>query len=110
MTYLNLYLISLCWVIILDLSGFSETLKEIVGKILGLSPKVAQNLDLRPATCSFCMTWWTGLLYILIIGKVSFLTIAFTLICAYFTGTTKDLLYLVSDILTSIMSKISKNL
>lgn len=108
MTYLNLFLISVCWVIILDLSGFREEMLKILGKILGIPQNLSQNLSLKPITCSLCMTWWTGLGYLVVVHKISFLTITITLLFALFTQQVKDLLYLVQDLITKLFNKISK--
>lgn len=42
-------------VFIVDLSGFKETLLAIVRKATGKAV-----LELKPFTCSLCLTWWTG--------------------------------------------------
>ena len=110
MIVLNLFLISVIWVVILDLSGFSDTLKVWVGKILKLSPQTSQNLDLKPITCSLCMTWWSGLLYLILIHKISFIYLTITLLFSFFTTSTKDFLYLVKDIIDWVINKIGRKL
>lgn len=110
MTYLNLFLISVIWVVILDLSGFMTYFKAYLGRILKISPQIAQNLSLKPFDCSLCMTWWTGLVYLIIIHKISFLSITFTLLCAFFTTSIKDLIYLVKDFIDWVIIGISKRL
>lgn len=108
MTVLNLFLISICWVLILDIAGFSEEIKRIAGKILRISENLAQNLSLKPIVCSLCMTWWTGLIYLIVIHKISFLTITLTLLFACFTPQIKDLIFLVQDLITKLFNQISK--
>lgn len=107
MITLNLFLISGIWVLILDIAGFSEEIKKIAGKILGISPSLAQNLELKPITCSLCMTWWTGVIYLIVIGKISFIYISLTLLFACFTSTLKDLIFLVQDLITHFFNQIS---
>lgn len=108
MITLNLFLISVIWVLILDIAGFSEEIKKIAGKILGISPNLAQNLELKPLTCSLCMTWWTGVIYLIVIGKISFITITLALLFACFTSTLKDLIFLVQDLINWLFNQISK--
>ena len=109
MTTLNLFLISVIWVLILDIAGFSEEIRKIAGKILGISPSLAQNLSLKPLTCSLCMTWWTGLIYLIITRNFTFIYLTLTLLFACFTTITKDLIFLVQDLITHIFSQISKH-
>ena len=110
MTYLNLFLISVIWVVILDLSGFMTQFKAFLGRILKISPQIAQNLSLKPFDCSFCMTWWSGLVYLIVIHKISFLTITLALLCAFLTTSTKNILFLVKDIIDWVINKIAKKL
>ena len=110
MIILNLFLISVIWVLILDLSGAMTHFKAFLGRILKISPQIAQNLSLKPIDCSFCMTWWSGLIYLFVINKISFLTITLVLLCSFFTTSTKDFLYLVQDLITWAINKISKKL
>ena len=110
MTYLNLFLISVIWVLILDISGFMRQFKAYLGRILKISPQIAQNLSLKPIDCSFCMTWWSGLIYLIVINEVSFLTITFTLLCSFFTTSTNNILSLVKDIIDWVINKIGRKL
>ena len=105
MTYLNLFLISLIWVIILDLSGFMDEFKTLIAKFIHIPVK---NIQIKPFECSLCMTWWSGLIYLLIIHEVSFLTISAALFFAFLTTTTKDALYLIQDFLNWVIRKFSK--
>ena len=107
MITLNLFLISVIWVLILDIAGFSEEIRKICGKILGISPSLAQNLELKPITCSLCMTWWTGVIYLIVIGKISFIYISLTLLFSCFTTTLKDFIFLVQDLITHFFNQIS---
>lgn len=110
MIILNLFLISVIWVLILDIAGFSDEIRRIIGKILKLSPGLYQNLSLKPLTCSLCMTWWSGVIYLLVVHEFTFLNITLTLLFACFTTTTKDLIFLVQDLFTHIFTQILKHL
>jgi len=108
MIILNLFLISVIWVLVLDISGIVVSLKRFICKMLHISPNNAENLNFKPFDCSFCMTWWSGLIFLIIIHKISFLTITLTLLCSFFTTSTKNILYLVKDIIDWGINKISK--
>ena len=110
MTYLNLYLISVIWVLILDLSGFMTAFKRGLARFLNMPAKFSETFSLKPFDCSFCMTWWSGLIYLLVIHKISFLTISICLLFSFLTTTTKDLIFLIQDLFSWIINKISKHL
>ena len=58
---LKLFLITIIIVYIIDISGAPENLfKPLIRSILKL-PKNA-NLNIGPAECSKCASWWLGLL------------------------------------------------
>ena len=105
---LDLFLISFIWVMILDVSGFMTQFKGFLGRIFKMSPVLAQNLSLKPIDCSLCMTWWTGLIYLLITHNLSLFYVAITLVFAILTQSTKDLIFLVQDLITWLFTRISK--
>lgn len=97
---INIYLISVCWVIILDLSGFSHTIKKILWKFLRGTTKYPDNFNPKPFVCSMCQTWWFGLLYMVIAHCLTIPMIAYTLIVSVFTSNTRGLIIFLKDILT----------
>lgn len=104
----KLFLISLILVIIIDLSGIIDSIKFLIGKILKI--RNYHNIQLKPFSCSFCMTWWVGLIYLCIIGSLNLYNIALVLLFAYGSDNIKDLLILGKDILIKITNKIYEKL
>jgi len=49
-----------------------------------------------------------GLLYLIVIGQVTFASIAYLLAIAYLTTTIRDLIVLIKEVLTKIIDKIFK--
>ena len=59
----DLLLIAACWVFVLDVSGFWESFSAMVKGWL-TKGMVRTPFSLRPFSCSLCMTFWTGLVYL----------------------------------------------
>lgn len=53
-------------VFIIDVSGFKDTILQVFTALLHKPVN-----GFRPFTCSLCMTFWTGLAYLLITGSLS---------------------------------------
>ncbi len=98
MIYLNLFLIAVIVTYCLDVSGFKD---EITSKISSWLTKgvVKQPFDLKPFTCSLCMTFWTGLVYLLIVGGVSFLSLTWLCLCSYLTLVLPSIFYFVESVI-----------
>lgn len=57
----ELLMIAVILVFIIDVSGAKDTLLRFVTKFTG-----KEVLSLRPFTCSLCMTWWIGLVWLIL--------------------------------------------
>ena len=59
----NLFYISIIAIFIIDVSGFVQEAKRFL-----VSKKIIQNIhtSLKPFDCSLCMTWWSGILYLIV--------------------------------------------
>lgn len=68
----NLFLLATIVVFVVDVSGVVDALKAALGR--WLSGTVAR---LKPFDCSLCMVWWCGLLYLLVVGRLSLGSVAF---------------------------------
>lgn len=102
---LILLLITIVVVNLIDLSGFITTLKHWIWRWLhGNKPYV--DFDFRPFECSYCMTHWTGLLYLIIAGKWSIALYAYLLVLCYMTPVIKSIIELVRDFISSIIDGI----
>lgn len=102
-----IYIAIIC-VVIIDLSGFIQELEQMLKKWLKI-----QKGEVRipkPFSCSLCMCFWTGLIYLLCTGQFTFFMIAYVLLISILTPQIKDLIYLFKDtidfILRSIYNKI----
>lgn len=61
---LNLFLIATVVVFIIDVSGFKDTVLAVFSRLYK-----RDITTMRPFTCSLCMTWWIGLIWLLFAGS-----------------------------------------
>ena len=101
MSYIDLFEITVIVVIIVDISGFVDSVKTLIGKVLGIN-----NVKLKPLDCSFCLNFWVSLIYLLITNELSITAVMVTLLLSTMTPIIKDAIYLIRDLIGKIISKI----
>lgn len=102
---INLLIIQFILVFILDYSGavddlFTPLVKRITGAKIGRLGK--------PWACSTCMTVWLGLLYLLCVGRFTFPYLAAVAAVAALAPVTLDLMHLIKDLLTALITFVYK--
>lgn len=106
---IKLLLITLIIVFIVDISGAIDHLvNPLVKRILRI-PKTSR-IEIPLISCSLCMTFWSGLIYVIVTGGFSLLNLVYVCLCAFLTPHIKDLYILVRDVLTTIQNKIYSKL
>jgi hypothetical protein len=109
--WLNILLIAIAIVIITDLSGVVDYIKRHLYHWMTGNYNYPETWDtpiIHLMSCSLCQTWWCGLIYLIVIGQVTFASIAYLLAIAYLTTTIRDLIVLIKEVLTKIIDKIFK--
>ena len=101
MIYLKLFELTVIVVIIVDISGFIDSIKSLIGKVLHIN-----NVSLKPLDCSFCLNFWASLIYLLITNELSITAVMFALIMSVMTTVIKDAIYLIRDLIGKIINKI----
>lgn len=96
----NLFSILIICVLVIDISGFVHSIKAAIGKYLGISPN---SFRIKPFDCSFCMTFWVSMIYLLVVGRFTLLNIAVVLLLCCLTTPLKNLVMSVRDKLTKWM-------
>lgn len=99
----NLLLITLITVIIVDISGFPNSIKTGLSKWLNKNKSI---ISIKPFDCSFCMNFWISLIYLIIHKDVTINNIALVLVLSTLTPTMKDLINLTKDIMTKFINTI----
>lgn len=103
MVILNLFIISVIWVLILDLSGFALTIDKTFYKIFYPKRPYREDAHFKPFDCSLCMTWWSCFIYLILIHSLTLPYIAFSLLFAWLTTTEKDILIFIKDLITKLL-------
>ena len=96
----DLFSILIISVIVIDISGFVHSIKAAIGKYLVISPN---SFRIKPFDCSFCMTFWVSVIYLLVVGRFTLVNIAIGLLLCCLTTPLKNLVMSVRDKLTKWM-------
>ena len=110
MTLLNLIIICLVNVLIIDISGFIQSVKSFISKLLTNKQLDTTNFRLKPFDCSFCMTFWTGLIYTLVIGQFTLVNLLIILLLAFMTEPIYRILLLIKDTILKLIDKLDNAL
>ena len=103
MVILNLFIISIIWVLILDLSGFALTIDKTLYKLLYKNRPFREDAHFKPFDCSLCLTFWSSLIYLIIIHSLTLPNIAIALIFAWGTTIEKDIFILIKDMVIKLI-------
>lgn len=103
MVILNLFIISIIWVLILDLSGFALTIDKLFYKIFYPKRPFREDARFKPFDCSLCMAWWSCLIYLIVVNALTLPNIAFSLLFAWLTTIEKDIFIFVKDLITKLL-------
>jgi len=108
MTIINLLLIQLIIVFIIDLSGVMNSIKIALSKWLTKGKVASTGFNIKPFDCSLCMTFWIGLIYLLITKSFTLPYIAVVAGLSFLTQSANDLLLLIKDLITKVINTIYK--
>ena len=96
----DLFSILIISVLVIDISGFVHSIKVAIGKYLKISPN---SFRIKPFDCSFCMTFWVSMIYLLVVGRFTLVNIAIVLLMCCLTTPLKNLIMSLIDKLTKWM-------
>ena len=100
----KILLIALIWVYICDLSGIVAEIRHVMAKLLKIHESNMPSL--KPFSCSQCMTFWTGLFYVIFADSFSLASIVVVCMFAFFTTTLRGLLQAVKEYVERFINKI----
>lgn len=98
---IDLILIQIICVNIVDISGVVSHIENAIARMLSL-----KRVSIYLLNCSYCVTHWCCVIYLLFNGALSLKTYAIVLVLCFLTSITKDLLWGVRDRLVKIVSKL----
>ncbi len=103
---LVLFLIVVCTVIVVDLSGFVTTVKRWIWKWVWKNKREFQDFDMKPFDCSLCSSWWLNLGYLIISGTWTLPLMTLALVLAFLTPVIKDAILTIKALLQKIIDTI----
>lgn len=89
MIYLNALALMCICVIIIDLTAATNTLTSWIKYLL--TKKFRTPMEIKPFTCSLCMSHWVNVIYFLALGQFTILNYLYILILALFTNVIRDM-------------------
>lgn len=98
---IDLLLIQIICVNIVDISGVVSHIENAIARMLSL-----KRVSIYLLNCSYCVTHWCCVIYLLFNGALSLKTYAIVLVLCFLTSITKDLLWGVRDRLVKLVSKL----
>ena len=105
---LNLFLLHLIVVMVVDISGAIDSLKSGLKWLLTKGKMKGNDYRLKPLDCSLCMSFWCGIIYLLIVGEFTLPYVTVVLFMACLSEVTKSAILLVKDIFVTIINLIYK--
>lgn len=105
MILINLLLIQFIVVFIVDDSGVIDSIKRLISRILTKGKIETTDFDIKPFSCSLCMTFWIGLIYLFCVGQFTIPYIAFVCLLAAMVPVTKNTIILIRDIFIKLIDK-----
>lgn len=98
---IDLILIQIICVNIVDISGVVSHIENAIARMLSL-----KKVKVYLFNCSYCVTHWCCVIYLLFNGALSLKSYAIVLVLCFLTSVTKDLLWGVRDRLVKLVSKL----
>ena len=96
--YLQLLFVALAVIFIVDLSGFRETILEVASRVAGKRIR-----ELRPFTCSLCMTFWTTLVFAIATGYISLPVAAYCCLLSFASDTIAQAAIFIRECLKALL-------
>ena len=100
--YIDLVLVALVTIYIVDVSGFTESWRDALARLL----HVSRLRSLKPFDCGLCMTWWVCLIYPICTGDISLGTIAFAALLSHLSNPIGEAMIFIREWITWILNKL----
>ena len=99
--YIDLLLIAAITIYIVDLSGFTESWRSALARLL----KAKELKPIRPFDCSLCMTWWVCIIYALCTGSLSLPVLAYIAALSFLSIPIGQLFIFIREGMTFLLNK-----
>lgn len=107
---LELLLLTVIVCFVVDISGFIDTIKNLIWKWVFNGKREYREFRLKPLDCSLCMSFWIGLIWISIFD---FTLLNFVYVCLFaalsedITGFIKIIKYLLNKVRDAIVLRLN---
>lgn len=106
---INLFILTCIIVFIIDLSGFvDEMVKRLYYKYIKVGDYHTLIPKLKPLTCSLCLSFWVGLIYLLITSQFTITMLGYVCLLAFLSPIIGDILVMIKDVINKIINLIYK--
>ena len=104
---LDLFCITFIIVFIVDISGVVYHIKKYILKLLfKLKNPDPESMHIHLLECSLCITWWSGIIYILLTNNFNIYSLALVAVFSLLTSVIGNTIQLILDLCNTIISKI----
>ena len=103
---INCLFITIIWVLILDQLHFWDDITSVISGWL-TNGKIKKPIQLKPFSCSTCMSFWTNLAYIIVTNQFSILMILYILVLSWTTPIISSILTLVKNLFLKFINTIA---
>lgn len=103
---LDLIYLTLIVCFIVDLSGFVDVFKEWLYYFLKGRKTPYKEYSFKPFDCSLCMTWWSGIVYLLFTGNLSVQNIFVVALFAYSAEIFSEFMYTIKHFFIYVIDKL----
>ena len=100
--YVDMLLVALVTIYIVDLSGFTESWRDALARML----RVSRLRPLPPFDCGKCMTWWVCLIYPVCTGDFSLGTVAFAALLSHLSIPMGESLIFIREWMNTIIDRL----
>lgn len=104
--FINLLLITICICFIVDLSGFVETVKKWIWRLLKGKDKPYKDFNFKPFDCSLCMSHHCMFIWALCTGNLSLPIYAVICGLSFLSSNITGFMSLIKDLLIKAENKI----
>ena len=103
---INCLLITIFFVIVIDQLHFVDDITSVISGWM-TNGKIKKPIQLKPFSCSTCMSWWTNLVYIIITNQFSILMVLYILTLSWTTPIISSILSLVKNLFLKFINTIA---
>ena len=106
---INLFILTCIIVFIIDLSGFvDEMVKRVYYKYIKVGDYHTLIPKLQPLTCSLCLSFWVGLIYLLITSQFTIIMVGYVCLLEFLSPIIGDILVMIKDVINKVINLIYK--